>query len=143
MNTLIQDAKYAMRMMRTAPIFTAAVVLTVTLAIAANTTIFSVVYAVLLKPLPYAQPNRIVQVFEKNDKLNIANIGASGLNFLAWRQETQEFQDLAGVSFGSYTLTGNGEPEQLAGNLISPSLTRVLGTLPIAGRVFIDDEEKL
>ena len=87
MNRLIQDAKYAMRMMRGAPIFTAAIVLTVALAIAANTTIFSVVYAVLLKPLPYSQPDRIVQVFEKNDKLKIANIGASGLNFLLWREE--------------------------------------------------------
>jgi putative ABC transport system permease protein len=143
MNRLIQDAKYAMRMMRGSPIFTAAIVLTVALAIAANTTIFSVVYAVLLKPLPYSEPDRIVQVFEKNDKLNIANIGASGLNFLLWREEMQDFQDLAGVGFSSYTVTGRGEPQQYAGNLISSSIVRVLGIQPVAGHAFTGDEEKL
>lgn len=143
MNTLLQDVKYALRMMWRAPLFTAAVTLTLALAIAANTTIFSVVYAVLLKPLPFADPDRIIQVFEKNDKINVANIGASGLNFKDWREQAQSFTDLGGASFGSYTLTGSGEPEQLAGILISPSLLRALGIQLIAGRTFTDDEEKL
>lgn len=141
MRALTQDVKYALRMMRRTPLFTAAVVLTVALAIAANTTIFSVVYAVLLKPMPYAEPNRIVQVFEKNDKINIANIGASGLNFQAWREQAQSFTDLGGLSFSNYTLTGGGEPEQLAGNLVSPSLIRALGVQPVAGRAFTDHDE--
>lgn len=140
---LFNDVKYAMRMMRRTPLFTAAVVLTVALAIGANTTIFSVVNAVMLKPLPYGEPNRIVQVFEKNDKLNIANNGASALNFLDWREQAHSFAAIAGVSFSNYTLTGSGEPEQLSGNLISPALTRVLGISPVAGRAFTDDEEKL
>jgi len=143
MNTLFQDIRYALRMIRRTPLFTGAVVLTVALAIGANTTIFSVVYAVLLKPLPYAQPNRIIQVFEKNGKINIANIGASGLNFQEWRKQAHSFADLGGLSFSNYTLTGSGEPEQLAGNLVSPSLIRALGLNPIAGRAFTDEEEKL
>ncbi|HET6199513.1 MAG TPA: ABC transporter permease, partial [Candidatus Acidoferrales bacterium] len=143
MSTLLQDIRYAMRMMRRTPLFTAAVVLTVVMAIGANTTIFSVVNAVMLKPLPFNEPNRIFQVFEKNDKLNIANNGASALNFLDWREQAHSFAAIAGVSFSNYTLTGSGEPEQLSGNLISSALTRVLGISPRAGRAFTDDEEKL
>ena len=143
MSALIQDIRYALRLMRRTPLFTAAVLLTVALAIAANTTIFSVVYAVLLKPLPYAEPNRILQVFEKNDRMNILNNGASALNFKDWREQQRAFENIAGISFASYTLTGSAEPEQLAGNLISASLTQVLGVRPIVGRAFTRDEEKL
>jgi putative ABC transport system permease protein len=76
-------------MMRRTPLFTAAVVLTVTLAIAANTTIFSVVNAVMVRPLPFRDPNRLVQVAEKNDKLNLPSFGSSVLNFLSWRERAQ------------------------------------------------------
>ena len=139
---LRNDISYAARMMRRNPLFTATVVLTIMLAIAANTTIFSVVNAVILKPLPFREPTRVVQVAEKNDKLNLQNFGSSALNFLSWREESQAFEELAAIGFSNYTLTGNGEPEQLSGNRISPALTRVLGIAPLAGRAFTDDEEK-
>jgi putative ABC transport system permease protein len=139
---LSKDLRYAFRMMRRAPIFTASVVLTVALAIAANTAIFSVVNAVMLRPLPFRDPDRLVQVAEKNDKLNLANFGASVLNFVSWREQTQTFDELAAIGSGTFTLTGVGEPEQLSGNRISPALLRVLGINPVAGRGFIDDEEK-
>src|SRR5437764_281566 len=139
---LFKDLRYAFRMVRRAPMFTAAVVLTVALAIAANTAIFSVVNAVMLRPLPFRDPGRLVQVAEKNDKLNLPNFGASVLNFLSWRDETRTFEELAAIGFGAFTLTGVGEPEQLSGSRISPALTRVLGIRPIAGRAFTDDEEK-
>ena len=136
------DIAYALRMMRRTPLFTAAVVLTVTLAIAANTTIFSVVNAVMLRPLPFKDPNRLIQVAEKNDKLNLPSFGSSVLNFLSWREQTQSFEVLAAIATNNYTLTGTGEPEQLSGNRISPALTRVLGITPIVGRDFTDEEEK-
>ena len=136
------DIAYALRMMRRTPLFTAAVVLTVTLAIAANTTIFSVVNAVMLRPLPFKDPNRLIQVAEKNDKLNLPSFGSSVLNFLSWREQTQSFEALAAIATNNYTLTGTGEPEQLSGNRISPALTRVLGIAPIVGRDFTDEEEK-
>lgn len=139
---MLKDVRYALRLLRQTPLFTAAVVLTVALAIAANTTMFSVVNAVLLKPLPFHEPNRIVQVAEKNDKLNLSSFGSSVLNFLSWREQTKTFEELAAVGFGNFTLTGSGEPEQLSGNRISPALTRVLGIPPVAGRAFTDDEEK-
>ena len=92
---LLNDIRYAIRTMRRAPTFTSAVLVTIALAIAANTTIFSVVYAVMLRPLPYTEPQRLVQVAEKNDKLNLPNFGASVLNFLSWREQTHAFERLA------------------------------------------------
>ena len=139
---LIQNLRYSLRMMRRAPIFTAAVILTVALAIAANTTIFSVVNAVMLRPLPFYQPQRLVQVAEKNDKLKLPSFGASVLNFLSWREETRAFEELAAIGFNTFTLTGGGEPEQFSGNRISPALMHVLGLSPILGRAFTADEEK-
>lgn len=138
----LKDITYAARMMRRTPLFTAAVIMTVALAIASTTTIFSVVNAVMLRPLPFRNPNRIVQIAEKNDKLNLPSFGASVLNFLSWREQTRSFESVAAISFANFTLTGSGEPEQLSGNRISPALTRVLGISPLAGRVFTEDEEK-
>ncbi|HET9367158.1 MAG TPA: ABC transporter permease, partial [Candidatus Udaeobacter sp.] len=139
---VLGDFRYAMRMIRRTPLFSLAVVLTVALAISANTAIFSVVNAVLVKPLPFGEPARLVQVAEKNDKLNLPNFGVSVLNFLSWREQARSFEELAAVGSGTYTLTGNGEPEQVAGNRISAALIRVLGVFPVAGRGFYDDEEK-
>ena len=139
---MLTDFRYALRTMRRSPLFTAAVSLTVALTIAANTTIFSIVNAVILRPLPYANPSRIIQVAEKKDKANITNIGASVLNFVSWREQTKDFQALGAFAGAPYTLTGSGEPEQLNGSPISPSLTRVLGVAPIAGHAFADDDEK-
>jgi len=141
-NTLWGDIRYAVRIMCRAPLFTATVVLTVTLAIAANATIFTVVNAVMIRSLPFAEPNRIMQVAEKNDKLNLPTFSASVLNFLSWREQTRSFEQLAGVGYATFTLSGNGEPEQLPGNRISPALAQVLGTRPLAGRDFRADEEK-
>jgi ABC-type antimicrobial peptide transport system permease subunit len=129
-------------MMRRTPLITTAVVLTVMLAIGANTTIFSVVNAVLLRPLPFPEPGALVQVAEKNDKLNLPTFSSSILNFVSWREQSQSFQELGAIGFNDYTLTGTGEPEQLSGNRISPALTRVLGISAIVGRTFTDDEEK-
>ena len=142
MSSLWNDIRYASRMMRRAPLFTGSVVLTVALAIAANTTIFSIVSAVLLHPFPFREPNRLMQVAEKNDKLNLKTFSASVLNFLSWREQARSFDSMAAVAFGNYTLSGTGEPEQLTGNRISPALTRVLGVAPLAGRAFTDDEEQ-
>jgi putative ABC transport system permease protein len=142
MTSLLNDIRYAGRTMRRTPLFTASVVLTVALAIAANTTIFSVVNAVLLRPFPFREPGRLVQVAEKNDKLNLKTFSASVLNFLSWREQSRSFETLAAVAYSNYTLNGNGEPEQLTGNRISPALTRALGVAPVAGRAFADGEDQ-
>ena len=139
---LSRDLRWAIRMMKRSPVFTVAVICTVALTIAANTAIFSVVNAVLLRPLPFANPDGLIQVAEKNDKLNLPSFGASVLNFQSWREQTRAFDELAAIGFNTFTLTGNGEPEQITGNKISPALTRVLGVEPLAGRGFSNEEEK-
>jgi len=136
------DFSDAMRAIRRAPVFSSAIILTVAVTIAANTTIFSAVNAVLVRPLPYGEPDRIVQVAEKNDKLGLASFGSSVLNFLGWREQARSFEDLAALGANTYTLTGAGEPEQLPGSRISPALMRVLGLRPLAGRAFTAEEEK-
>jgi putative ABC transport system permease protein len=140
---ILSDIRYALRMMWKTPLFTVVVVLTVGLAIAANTAIFSIMNAVLLRPLPFASPNRLVQVAEKNDKLNLKTFASSVLNFLSWREQTQTLEEMAAVGYGTFTLnSGAGEPEQLSGNRISPALMHVLGLDPVAGRTFTEAEEK-
>jgi putative ABC transport system permease protein len=136
------DIQYAFRMMRKSPVFTIVVILTIALAIGANTAIFSVVNTVLLRPMPFSRPDRLMQVAERNDKLNLPTFSASVLNFLSWREQTKTLQEMAAIGFGTYTISGGGEPEQLAGNKISPSLMHVLGISPVAGRTFTEDEQK-
>src|SRR5256885_4656093 len=141
-HVLLNDVRYAVRLIRRAPMFSAAVVGTVALAIAANTAIFSVVNAVLLRPLPFAQPGRLIQVAEKNDALGLPTFGASVLNFLSWRERARSVDALSAIGFSSFTLSGLGEPEQLSGNRVSPSLMPLLGLAPVAGRAFTQNEER-
>jgi putative ABC transport system permease protein len=136
------EIRFAIRLMRRTPFFNGLVVLTVAVAITANTAIFSVVNAVILKPMPFREPARLMQVAEKNDKLNLPSFAASVLNFVAWREQTKTFEQLAAIGFSTLTLSGTGEPEQLSGNRISPALMSVVGLTPVAGRGFSPDEEK-
>src|SRR5690349_361793 len=105
------DLRFALRTLRKAPVFATAAVLTLALGIGANTAIFSVVNAVLLRPLPFAQPDRIVQVAEKNDRLNLPLFSASVLNYLSWVEMSHSFESLGFVGAGNFTITGRAEPE--------------------------------
>jgi putative ABC transport system permease protein len=139
----INDVRYAARLMTRTPVFAIAVILTIALAIGANTAVFSVVNAVMIRPLPFADPGHLVQVAEKNEKLNLPSFGVSALNFVGWREQQHSFEELGAFGSNTYTISsGTGDPEQLLGARISPSLTRVLGINPIAGRTFVDNEEK-
>jgi len=138
---LLNDLRYAARALRRTPAFSIAVVFTVALAIGANTAIFSVVNAVILRPLPFDRPHRLVQVAEKNDVLKLPAFGASVLNYLSWREQVRTLR-LAAAGFATYALSGAGEPEQFTGSRITPSLMPVLGLSPIAGRSFVDSEEQ-
>src|SRR5262245_59625552 len=138
---LLNDFRYALRTMRRAPAFSAAVVLTVALAIGANTAIFSVVNAVIIRPLPFDHPKALVQVAEKNDALRIPNFGSSVLNYLSWKEQTRTLR-LAATGFVTLAMSGNGDPEQFPGNRMSPSLMPVLGLSPVAGRAFTAEDER-
>src|SRR5580698_10192343 len=139
---LLADLRYAVRTLRRSPVFTAATVLTMALTIGANTAIFSVVNSVLIRPLPFASPDRLMQVAEKNDKLNISNFSASVLNYLSWKEQNQSFQGLGAIGGGTYTLTGRGDPEQMNGATISPSLLPILGIQPVLGRSFGEGDDR-
>ena len=121
---LLNDLRYTARMLRKSPLFTLAVVFTVALGIGANTAIFSVVNAVMLRPLPFDQPDRLVWIAEKNDKLNLPQFSASVLNYLSWKEQSRAFDPMGAFGFATFNLTGSGDPEQFTGGTLTPSLFR-------------------
>ena len=134
---LLQDLRYAARLLRRAPLFTLAVVCTLMLGIGATTTIFSVVNAVILTPLPFGASERLVQIAEKNDRLGLPTFSSSAANYLSWKGRAHAFESMGAASFGSYNLTGDGgEPEQINGAPITTSLLTVFGLRPVRGRDF-------
>jgi putative ABC transport system permease protein len=139
---LMNDLRYATRLLRKSPLFTAAIVLTIAIGIGATTAIFSVVNAVLLRPLPFGDPGRLMQVSEKNDTLRLPTFAASVLNYLSWKERTQSFEQLGAAGFANFNLSGRGDPEQLAGSTMSPSLVPLLGVKPVAGRSFNEGEDR-
>jgi hypothetical protein len=140
---LRDDLRYSLRMLRKSPLFTGAIVLTVALAIGATTAVFAVVNAVLVRPLPFVDPGRLVWVAEKNDKLNLPTFVTSTLNFQSWTQQEHAIEPLGAVGYATYNLVGDGEPEQFNGGTLTASVFSVLGIAPVAGRPFNADEEKL
>jgi putative ABC transport system permease protein len=136
------DLRYAFRLLRKSYLFTCTVVLTLTIGIGATAAIFSVVHAVLLRPLPFAEPDRLMQIAEKNDALNLPAFSASALNYLSWKEQTQTFAELGAIKFGTFTLSGQGDPETYTGNAITPSVMPLLGLQPTAGRTFVDGDDK-
>jgi len=138
----MSDLRYAIRLLRRSRLFTTTVVLTIAIGIGATTAIFSVVNAVLLRPLPFADPGRLMQVAEKNEALNLPAFGVSALNFLSWKEQTRAFDDLAAIQFGTFTLSGHGDPENYTGNAISPSLLPLLGLTPVVGRGFTTTDDR-
>jgi predicted permease len=140
---LLQDARYAVRMLRRSPGFTAVAVLTLALGIGANTAIFSVVQAVILEPLPYPQPNRLVMLLERvhlRTYQNERNDPSPG-NFADWRAQNSVFEDVAAIQDRSFNLTGSGEPVRIEGEAVSASLFSILQVHPAFGRTFGPDED--
>jgi len=135
MTTLIQDLRYGLRMLAKNPGFTAVAVLTLALGIGANTAIFSVVNAVLVRPLPYKDADRLVMLWSTKPREGWRG-QASPLDFLAWRQESRSFESMAAIRPCSVILTGRGEPVELFGGRISGGFFETLGIAPQLGRTF-------
>ena len=133
---LMQDVRYGARMLRRTPGFTAVAVLTLALGIGANTAIFSVVYAVLLKPLPFAKSGELFNVFEAQPADGIPATGWSFANFEDLRARNHVFSEMAGSQQHQLTLTGRGEPSVLHTSVVTPELFSLFGEPPLAGRVF-------
>jgi putative ABC transport system permease protein len=131
-----QDVRFAVRMLRKSPGFTTIAVLTVALGIGANTAIFSVVDAVLLKPLPYRHPGQLVVVWEADALHANAHNVVSPPNFLDWRAQNHVFEDMAYLADSRVNLTGTGRPEQLDVEYVSANFFDLLGTKRILGHAF-------
>jgi len=145
MQTLIQDLRYATRMLTKHPGFTAVAVLTLALGIGANTAIFSVIKGVLLKPLPYDQPGQLVMVWEDPQGDGTGKNSAAGGVFLDWKEQSRSFEALS-VIYGLGTamnLTGGDQPERLHGWQVSASFLRILRVPPLVGRGFAPDADQL
>jgi putative ABC transport system permease protein len=137
---MIQDLRYAVRVLVKNKALTAIAVVTLALGIGANTAIFSVVNAVLLNPVPYKQPDRLVALWE-----NVPGHGrwrTSPANFFDWKKQNTVFEDVAAFGASTLTLTGDGEPEQLVGCRVSSGYFAVVGIDPVIGRAFLPEEHE-
>lgn len=139
--TFAGDLRYALRLLGRAPVFTISTILVVALGIGATTAVFSLVYAVLLKPLPYANAERLVVVWENNVVRNRPTNVINGANFLAWKERNRTFEDMAIFSPTRVNLTGSGEPEELDAMVVSANLLTMVGARPVTGRVFSTGED--
>ncbi|MFP2933672.1 ABC transporter permease [Pyxidicoccus sp. 3LG] len=144
MSSFIQDLRYGARSLRRSPGFTLATVLALALGIGANTTLFSVVSALLLRPLPLPQPEQLVSVWGKSPETGDANARLSRPNFEDLRQGVKSFSGLAVFSNMGFAVTAQGaEPEQVKGALVSGDFFRVVGVPPLLGRGLSDEEQLL
>ena len=142
MEALLQDLRFGARMLAKAPNFTLIAVLTLALGIGANITIFSVVNAVLLRPLPYPEADRLVYLWSEAPMQNIRERASAYANFSEWRNQNKSFEDLAVFDPTVVTLTGADEPEQVMSIRASANLFSLLGVPPLLGRTFTADEEQ-
>src|SRR5687768_6761543 len=140
MDTFVQDLRHALRLLRTAPGFTIAAVAALALGIGANTAIFSVLNTVILKPLPYPDPERLVMF------LNVSPQGSGGggspTKYNVWRRQTAAFQDVSAYRFSVVNITGDANPEQVAAAYVSADFFRLFGAMPTVGRTFSQEEDR-
>jgi putative ABC transport system permease protein len=142
LETFWHDLRYGLRLLTKQPSFTLVAIIALALGIGANTAVFSVVNTVLLRPLPYAEPDRIVSVSESNLPKGINQFPVSPANFLDWQEQNQVFEQIAVTARWTPGLSATGEPERLNGARVSASLFNLLGIRPVVGRGFLPDDEK-
>ena len=140
MKTFLQDVRYGLRVLAKAPGFTAVAVLAIALGVAANTAIFSVINAVLLEPLPYREPGRLVSLWEMNRARDARQNVLSPANLIDWKEQTNVFEDVAAFMDIRANLSGGGEPEEVVVQYVTPNLFPLLGVEPIKGRGFTNED---
>ena len=145
MNGLFQDFRYALRQLRKSPAFAAVAVLTLALGIGANTAIFSVVDGVLLKPLPYQEPSKLVRVWHVPPAKSFPGIpifSVSAANFIDWQSQNHVFEQMTIFSYRSFTTTGSDKPQQLDACAVSSTFFSLLGVEPLLGRALLPEEDQ-
>ena len=141
LEVIVQDLRYALRTLRKNPGFAAVAILTLALGIGANTAIFSVVNAVLLRPLPFPQADRIVAVCQTSERIGVLRNGVSFPNFEDWVQQNHSFDAMGAFHASDITMTGAGDPEIVPSAVVTSGLFSVLGARPVAGRLFIPSDD--
>jgi putative ABC transport system permease protein len=142
LSDLWQDLRYALRTLIKNPGFTVVAVVALALGIGANTAIFSVVNSVLLRPLPYKDPDQLMMVWEENSKSGYPRDTPTVANFLDWRNQNQTFVGMAAMAYQSFNLTGVGDPERIDGRRVSATLFPLLGVDAQLGRTFTPEEDQ-
>src|SRR6266852_4963446 len=137
---LLTNLRYTLRQITKNPGFFLVAVAALALGIGANTAIFSAVEAVLLKPLPFAQPDRLMIVWEDASYIGFALNTPAPANYVDWRAQNRVFTDMTATRHVTASLTGDGQPEQLSGKQVTPNFFDVLGVQPAAGRPFTAEE---
>ena len=140
MNDLLKDLRFALRMLAKSPVFTVVTLLTLALGIGANGLVFSVVNAVLLRPLPFKDADQLVMVWETAPQLSKAPVLSQ--DFLDWREQNQVFERIGAFNEDDFTVTGNGNSEQIKGARVSSDLFPLLNVQPALGRVFTAQEDE-
>src|SRR5262245_11290045 len=138
---LLGDFRYAVRSLRKTPVFTVAAIGTLALGIGANTTIFSLVQTMLLKPLPYENPDQVVMVWEDRTAAGFPRNTPAPGNYRDWRLMNRSFTDMAAIKFAFANLTGDGAPEVVLGRAVTTNFFSVLGVEPVLGRDFTTDDD--
>jgi predicted permease len=143
LDVLTQDVRCAFRGFVQTPIVAATAVFTMAMALAASTSMFAVVYGVILRPLPYPDSDRLVELFEDNRPGNAPRFRVSALNYLSWAERARSTEALAAFQTVSLNLTDPGEPERLSGGAVTASMFRVLGLQPLVGRPLQSEDERI
>ena len=144
MRTLIQDLRYGIRMLARNRGFTTVAAFTLALGIGANTAMFSMVYGVLMRPLPFKDPGQLYTLWERNLKMGYEQNAPAAANFADWRDRSKVFEQMAAFDASrTFNLAGSGNPERVDGAAVSPSLFELLGVEPVWGRTFSPGEDQL
>jgi putative ABC transport system permease protein len=142
MESFLQDLRFGFRQLLGKPGFTAIAILSLALGIGANTAIFSLVDAVLLRPLPFQDPDRLVMVWEDAAKIGFPRNTPAPANYADWRAQNQVFEDMAALDWRAYNMTDEGEPEKVGAQAVTANFFPLLGVKPELGRVFNAEEDK-
>jgi len=142
MEGLISDLRYGLRVLRSSPVFAFVTIATLALGIGANTAIFSVVDSVLIRPMPFADPDRVVMVWEDASYVSFPRNTPAPANYYSWKELNRAFTDVAATRGVSANLTNDGQPEQIVGRGVTSNFFTVVGIAPMLGRTFTEDEDK-
>lgn len=142
MERVLHDVRYGFRSLLKQKAFTIIAIVTLALGIGANTAIFSLLHAVLIRPLPFYEPDQLVQIYEDASAIGFPRGDVAGGNYNDWKRDQTVFTDMAAIGVRSFSLTGDGEPERVFAYSATESFFPLLGVSPVVGRAFVAEDDK-